>query len=204
MARTTDGFPALRRRAGLPLAAAVLGALSVLLAGCSELSPDTIATPYAPGDGVSANVTNPADGSYIGLRNFLIVAAPEGDAGRVVGTVVNTGATPVQVALAADQGSSTAPVTIRVDVPAFGIAQVGSDEGTQRILGETPGAGRMMPMRAATTSGGAVDLTVPVLAPVGFYATLTPPPPTPSVSATPAPSGTPEPATPVPSATTSP
>src|SRR5262249_18430993 len=120
VARTTDGFPALRRRAGLPLAAAALGALSFLLAGCSELSPDTIATPSAPGDGVSPNVTTPADGSYIGLRNFLVVAAAEGDAGRVVGTVVNTGATAVQLALAADQGASTAPVTVRVDVPAFG------------------------------------------------------------------------------------
>jgi len=205
VARTTDGFPARRRRTGLPLA--VVALLALFLAGCSELSPDTIATPYAPGDGVSANVTNPADGSYIGLRNFLIVAAADGSAGRVVGTVVNTGAQPVQVALAADQGASTAPVTVQVEVPAFGLTQVGSDQGTQMILGETPGAGRMMPMRAATTSGGAVDLTVPVLAPVGFYATLTPPPPTPTLvpvpTVTPG-SATPGTATPVPSATTSP
>jgi hypothetical protein len=206
VARTTHGLPALRRRAGLPLAAAALGALSVLLAGCSELSPDTIATPYAPGDGVSANLTNPADGSYVGLRNFLIVAASEGDAGRVVGSVVNTGTTPVQLSLAADQGASTAPVVVRVDVPALGVTQVGSDEGTQMLLGATPGAGRMMPIRAATTSGGAVDLTVPVLAPVGFYATLAPPPPTPAlgVTATPVPSGPEGSATPAPSATTSP
>src|SRR5262249_38236674 len=118
----------------------------------------------------------------------------------------------VQLALAADQGASTAPVTVRVDVPAFGITQVGSDEGTQMILEQTPGAGRMMSMRAATTSGGAVDLTLPVLAPVGFYATLTPPAPTPtvSVSTTPVPTDTAVPTatagspTPVPSATTSP
>jgi hypothetical protein len=185
------------------MALAALGILSGVLSGCSVLSPDTIATPYPPGDGINATVTNPADGSSVDLRNFLVVAAAEGTAGRVVGAVVNTGAQPVELSLAAAQGASTTRPTT-VEVPPGGITQVGSDDGTQMILEQTPGAGRMIAMRAATTSGGAVDMLVPVLAPVGFYATLTPPP-TPTATPLPAPAETPS-AVPsaTPSATTSP
>ncbi len=61
-----------------------------------------------------------------------------------------------------------------IQVGAGQIAQVGT-AGQTLVLASTPQPpGAMLLMRAVTPAGGAVQFTVPVLAPVDQYASLTP------------------------------
>jgi hypothetical protein len=173
------------RRAAVPLASSLVGtlaggALAVGLVGCSALSPATIATPYAAADGVNGSLTNAADGSTVELRNMLIVAGAAGS-GLVVGTLANSGQSAVQVLIGLQQtGTGTGPAPTRIAVPAGGAVQLGVGGPAQVVLTGVPVAGRVAALTAQTTGGGTVDLTVPVMAPEGFYSTLTPPPVTPS------------------------
>lgn len=155
-----------------PLAAAVLTAG---LAGCAGLSPATIATPYAAADGVAGSLSNAADGSSVELRNMLVVAAESGGTGRLVGTLANSGSTPVQVlvGLTPTPGAAgAAPATIAV--PAKGAVQLGNGKG-EVLLAGVPAAGRLVSITAQTGTGGAAQLRLPVVAPVGYYQTLAPP-----------------------------
>jgi hypothetical protein len=163
----------------------VAGVLGTVLAGCSALSPATIATPYAAADGVDSSLSDVADGSTVKLRNMLIVTGPEGGRGQVIGTLTNTGTGPVQVLMAlsaAAQGAAPTPVT----VPAGGAVQLGAGD-SRVVLDDVPAAGRMAGLTVTTQGGGTADLTVPVMAAEGFYASLTPPPPSPTATPTPPP-----------------
>jgi hypothetical protein len=168
------------RRSAVPLASSLVGtlaggALAVGLVGCSAFSPATIATPYAAADGANGALTNAADGSTVELRNMLIVAGTSAGSGLVVGTVANSGQSPVQVEISLQQsGNGTAPAPTRIAVPANGAVQLGPAPA-QVVLAGVPAAGGVAALTAQTTSGGTVDLTVPVMAPLGFYATFTPP-----------------------------
>jgi hypothetical protein len=152
------------------------GALSTVLVGCSVLSPATIATPYAAADGVAGSLSNAADGSTVELRNMLVVAGQSGDRGLVVGTLANSGPSPVQVRLGLTPTpgeTGAAPATITV--PARGAVQLGSGKD-QVVLDGVPEAGRLVQITVQTSTGGAEELALPVMAPLGYYASLTPPP----------------------------
>lgn len=173
-----------RPRRAVPFASGATGAvaaglLGVALTGCSALSPATIATPYAAADGVEGSLTNAADGSTISLRNMLIVAASataEKGAGNLVGTITNSGDKPVDVQVAlTPESPDQQPVNATVTVPANGALQLGTPE-MSIVLVDVPAAGRMASITVQTQGGGRDDLTVPVMAPQDFYATLTPAP----------------------------
>ena len=178
MSRSRERRGASRRARYRVLSGALLAAT---LTGCSAPSPAPVIEPYPPSDGVQVDLENTADGSAVKLRNFLIVAPDGGGRGLVVGSVVNTGASQVQLQLASAAGSATgAPV--QVDVPAAGVARVGP-EGTSLVLEQVPAPGRFLAMTASTSGGGTESFDVPVVAPAGEYALLTPPAATPSPTA---------------------
>jgi hypothetical protein len=86
------------RIASLRTAIAAAG-VALALAGCSATNPATIATPFNPGEGGSAQLggepgNGGGDGNYQGnggikLRNFLVVSQGKGEPGVVVGGISN-------------------------------------------------------------------------------------------------------------------
>jgi hypothetical protein len=137
------------------------------------------------------------DGSTLDLRDFVVVAAEEGTAGRVVGTLVNGGSTPVEVTVVPTEPSvgQIGPTTITV--PAHGITKVGFDGGPEIFLRTVPPAGTFLELSPKTAAGGTVQFDVPVVPPRAYYATLAPPSPLPAPVIVPTvtapPTGTPTP-----------
>lgn len=113
------------RIASLRTALAAAG-VAVALAGCSVTNPATIATPFNPGDGGSAQIGGePGNGGSAGhyqgnggikLRNFLVVSQDMNKPGVIVGTISN---------------DTTQPATVQLQ-----LAVEGSD-GQPQSLGET-------------------------------------------------------------------
>jgi hypothetical protein len=179
----------LLRRAITTRALLLAAAVGLSVSACSVFSPPLV-NDYNAGDGVSATITDPANGSTLDLRNFVVVAADSGGVGRLVGTAVNNGSTPVQLSLSTDQTSGGATGQAMVTVPAYGITKIGFDEGQEMLLSNVPAAGTFVAMSPKTDAGGTVAMHVPVVPAVGFYATLAPPTTLPSPSPTAVPSGT--------------
>jgi hypothetical protein len=164
--------------------ALVATALALSLTGCAAMaSPATILTPYPAADGVASDLP----GTDVKLRDFLVVGTDKGSPAEVVGAVVNDGQTPIQVSLQTDLGPTSQPKQTLVRVAAQSITLIGPDQKTRMEIPELPVIpGAMTGMSAATTAGGRADFSVPVMLPVGPYASLTPGP-----SASASPTGTP-------------
>lgn len=154
-------------------------AAAVVLSGCSFTNPVTIATPYAASDGTNSQVTDPASGETVNLRNFLVVAAAKDAPGAVLGAVANDGSKPVTVqftvtAPAGEQGAApTAVGQGSVTVEPGALALVGPG-GTAFDLAAVPTAPGTVLSIEARTPGGSTTFTLPVQAAVHQYATLTP------------------------------
>lgn len=146
------------------------GALAVVLAGCGGMSPVTAIQPYEPSDGVSLDI---ADGQ-VALRNLLVVGRAKGEPAAVIGALVNRGAEPVTVALTADLAEETQPTETRVNVPARGSVILGPGERNEMKIPALPVIpGDVITIAAATATGGAHEVQVPVLPPEGPYASIT-------------------------------
>jgi hypothetical protein len=199
----------LLRRAATIRALLLAAAVGLSVSACSVFSPPLVAD-YEAADGVSATITDPATGSTLDLQNFVVVAEQSGGVGRVVGTVVNNGTKPVRLLLTTDQTSGGAAGQGVVTVPAVGVTRIGFDGGQEVLLTNVPAAGTFLAMTPRTEAGGSVAMTVPVVPPVAYYATLAPPTslPTPSLTAVPGGAGATGTATgtatPSPSVTTTP
>ncbi len=156
-------------RRGQAAAAAAAGALTLALAGCSTFSPATISTPYQAADGTTAAIPD----SQIKLVNFLVVSAAKGEPGQVLGAVVNEGDAPAVVAIQTDLGASAQFSQAQVKVRGHGITQVGPS-GTEVTVSDTPAEpGALMTISAQDQRSGGVSLTVPVVAPSGYYSSYT-------------------------------
>lgn len=132
--------------------AGALGAVAVTLGGCSFLSPIQTLDPYAPSDGVRVEV---ADGVFI--ENLLIVAADEGEPGRVLGAVNNETDDDVDLTISFPESGEDLSVT----ADANGLANF-TDEDL--ILADTPVApGGTAAAEVSTLTGGGVPVQVPVL-----------------------------------------
>jgi hypothetical protein len=178
----------LLRRASTTRALLLAAAVALTVSACSVFSPSLVAD-YGSGDGLSATITDPADGSTLDLRNFVIVAGDSGGVGRLVGTVVNNGPRPVQLQLTTDQTAGGATGQTMITVSPFGVTKIGFDEGQEMFLSNVPAAGTFVAMSPRTDAGGSVSLDIPVVPPVGYYATLAPPAALPSPTPTAVPSG---------------
>ena len=183
------------RRTAAMVAGIGMTSLALVLSGCSAWAPQTAAQPYVPSDGAAAEIGRQEYGG-VKLRNFLMVSNGKGTPGVLVGAVVNEGTAPVTVNL--QVGSSgegggllgEQSVTVRPGE----LVKVGAGDGGPAVrVASVPAApGALLTLRADTPQGGAV-MQLPVLAPVGPYASLSPsanPSPT-ADSSSPQPSGSP-------------
>lgn len=161
----------------------VAGAAALTLlasTGCGAINEQATTKSYSASDGIVANV------GPIGLRNVMVVAENEDSAGRLLGTVVNSSDSPVQLSLTGS--GSTATVT----VPADGHIRF-EDEANKTTVdrpGAAPGALANVTVRVNNESA---DVRVPVLdGTLPEYSSYVPTPAPTETSApkeTPAPSG---------------
>jgi hypothetical protein len=128
--------------------------LALGLAGCSATNPIQTDKPYAPADGVRAQLGD------IRAENLLAVTSAAGAAGALSGALVNSGASDVSVTLTV--GASSQDVT----VPANGSVLIGSGNATGRrvpLPTVTAAPGALLDVEISTPAGGTVHVQVPVL-----------------------------------------
>lgn len=132
--------------------AGALGAVAVTLGGCSFLNPIQTLAPYAPSDGVRVEA---GDGIFI--ENLLIVAAEEGEPGRVLGGVNNETGDDIDLTITfPDSGEE-----ISVSVDAHGLTNLTDEE---LVLESTPAApGATASAEVSTPTQGTVPAEIPVL-----------------------------------------
>ena len=160
-------------RRSLFIVGAVLGSLG--LGGCSYLSPQTTASPYAPSDGVQADVNN------IGVRNIMIVAGKKDAPGQFYGSVVNSGTTAAEVTFTSEAGAIPS-----ITIPAGQIVQLKTKN--LRVAKVPVFPGETIPLTVGA-NGSTAKLAVPVLdGKLPEYRTLVP---SASGSAKPTPSASP-------------
>lgn len=162
------------KRTRVPAAktALVTGVLALGLAGCSVTSPAVVNTPYAASDGINADLP----GTDVVLRNLIIIGDEKGGEAELIGSVVNTGTADARITLQAAAGETGQPSQTPVTVAAGQAVQFGPASNQTEVLisdlAVEPGA--VTGLTASTTSGGRVDLNVPVLPAEGDYAEVTP------------------------------
>lgn len=168
------------RRTLTALAAAAV--VTVGTAGCQVFSPVQTEVPYAPADGVQANLGS------VAIRDLVLVVSGSGDA-VVSGGLVNQGTEPVTVQITPHQESGSASGSELKLQPAemVDLAQQGL-----QLSGITAKAGTVVPVSVTSSAAGTTLLNVPVVADTGYYATVTPTPgvtpPIATVTPTPKPS----------------
>jgi hypothetical protein len=144
------------------IASAALALAAVLTLGaCATRSPMQTTEPYSPADGV------PVDLGSVQVRGLVIVSKAKGEAGQLVGQVVNNSTKAAKLTITTAGGS---PVEVQADP---GSTTLGTDEQVSLgAVGVAPGS----TVRIGVTSdaGGSAEATVPVLAPTGYYSTITP------------------------------
>ncbi len=148
-------------RAASVLRATALAAAGLIASGCAVFSPVQTEYDYPPADGVDLSM----DG--LELRGLAIVGAGADGPGVVIGQAVNSSASAVDVSFSVEGASAPAEVT----VPA------GSGDALSEVPIESiPGApGDNVQLVVSTPEAGQNVVTVPVLAPVGYYEELATP-----------------------------
>ena len=161
--------PARRRPVALLVAAASAG---LLLPGCSFLSPDTSLKPFAPADGLQAELGD------VLVRNMLVVSEGDGEPGLLVGALVNRGEEDTTVSLEVGE------TAVDIDVPAGVSVAIGTEadrpDGEQStIVSETveidavePAAGDVVELTVTDAQAGSAALQVQVVLPTKWYADL--------------------------------
>ncbi len=144
--------------------------LALALAGCS---PITTAKPYAASDGIRVQL-----GDQVRGQNLMIVTGAEGEAGLLLGGLVNDGSTATNVTVTV--GSETvrlaidAGETVLLSAPD---ATPTSTLGVEEVLiASVPGApGSLADVRLETPEAGSVTVGVPILdGTLGSYEALLP------------------------------
>jgi hypothetical protein len=183
-----------RMRTARRLTAVAAAAALPLLSACATFSPATTMVPYNAGDGRSVEL------GTLKAQNLVVIGSEKGGEAVLSGALVNSGADPVTVAIS----SEGAPAPVTIDVPPQRMVKLTAD-GTAPTAGSVDSAatvllpslsqppGSVVTVQLATRAGGQVQVQLPVLLPRYEYATITPPPTTPSPTQSPtgepAPSG---------------
>jgi hypothetical protein len=160
-------------RAASALRVSALAGAALLVSGCATFSPVQTEYDYPAADGVRLSITG------LELRNLAIVTAAKGATGVLVGQAVNSGDSAVDVSFAVQGGAPATTAT----VPAHSGDTLSDSTSTVEIPAVPAPPGAMVELVVSTPQAGQNIVTVPVLAPTGYYASL----PTPSASATPTP-----------------
>ena len=150
------------------LAAVTLAGAVLALSGC-QTSPIQTDVPYQPADGVAVDLGD------VQIRNLLIITASRGEVGTLSGLVVNKSKEAVTVTFATGPGATG---LARALVPADGQTRLSGVEGATPVtLPSVPAApGDIIKVIVSTPAAGAPEVSVPVLLPTGYYASLTPAP----------------------------
>jgi hypothetical protein len=150
------------------MATALAAALS--LSGCQVMSPIQTSVSYQPAEGVAVDLGD------VQIRDLVVVTGAKGEVGTLSGMVVNNGTEPVTVSFAA--AASGSPVS--AVAPAKSQTRLSGIEGTKAVTlpSIAAGPGGILKVTIGTPTAGASEVSVPVLAPDGYYATITPAPPT--------------------------
>jgi hypothetical protein len=162
LATPTAARPRRAARAVGAVSAVVLSA--GLLGGCSLWSPDVVLEPYAPADGLQAELGD------VLARNIFVVSEGDGAPGVLGGALVSRADVPSNILV---EVGGTSQV---LEVAAGETVLLGGPEGEQVVIDsvEEP-LGATTQVRLTGETSGAVTLAVPVLEPAGAYAELTPP-----------------------------
>ena len=168
---TRKPSPPDRRRAATGL---LLPAAALLLSGCSALSPHVIDTPYPAADGTNSEVTDPATGATVQLRDFLLVGSAKGKPAVLLGDLVNEGDKPVTLSLSVLDDSGQAVATGQVVAQPGVLTKVGPGGVKLDVAAAPAAAGATARLRAFTAASGGATLTLPVLGAEGSYASITP------------------------------
>lgn len=169
----------------------IVAAATLSLSGCVFTNPAVTATPYNAADGTSGVINGAAGNGPLRLVNFLVVASGANSPANVIGALVNDGNQSVQVQLAVSSSASNAGSPVgqtSVTVQPGTLVQVGP-AGMTFALPQTPQPPGAMLWLQAQSPSGSVQFSVPVVAAVNQYATLTPASPSPTDTATPTPAG---------------
>lgn len=170
--------PAPARTIALRLAAATAAvAGSLVLSGCSMLSPVQTNSNVQTADGV------PVDLGSIQIRDLLIIATDKGGPGVLVGQVVNQGTAATKVDFASAGATSTSDV-VSTDVPAYDSVTLSTSSTQLTLPSVSTAPGGLMSLQVHTADHGVNTVQVPVLAPDGVYAGESP-------TASPSPSASP-------------
>jgi hypothetical protein len=148
-----------------------LVAAGLALSGCSVFSPATVTTAYAPSEGTQIDLSDPGGGT-VKLRDVLIVGSTAKGPGALVAAVVNDGNAPVRVSIGLRSGGAQDSTV--VTAPPQQLIRIGPNSDTSLTLSSVPAPGSIVQLTVGTQAGGAVEFNVPVVAPQGPYATLTP------------------------------
>jgi hypothetical protein len=160
--------PFVRRALAVGAGLAVVG----VTAGCQVNNPIQTDVPYAPADGVAADV------GELAIRDLVLVGDGTGPV-VISGNATNKGAESMTVQIAA-QPSATAAA----DAPKQGGSelQLGPREQVDlaskglQLTGVTSKPGTLVPVSLTSSTGGTTIVSVPVLRAVDYYATITPAP----------------------------
>ncbi|HEX3005496.1 MAG TPA: hypothetical protein VHO27_14875 [Angustibacter sp.] len=136
------------------------------LSACGYFSQTTTELNYNPSDGVSASVGD------VGARNLLVVGT-QGSEGLVSGALVNNGTSDATVTISTPD--SPQPVQISVPPNQIVLLGSGSDQRSVVVGNLKQPAGALTKITLSSPQGGEVSVDVPVVAPQGEYATVTPP-----------------------------
>ena len=161
-------IPLLKGTPANPVLAAAALAGVVVLSGCQVMSPIQTNVPYQPADGVAVDL------GEVQIRGLVVVSRAKGEVGTLSGMVVNQGASRVTITFATGaDGSSTSAVA-----PADSQTRLSGVEGGESVslpaIAAAPGG--IVKIVISTPTSGASEVSVPVLPPDGYYATITPAP----------------------------
>lgn len=149
----------MRRPRRLALAAAAMG-LALAATGCTYFSPVQTHEFYQTADGTNANLME-SGALMAGVRNAIVVVGEDGSA-QLRGSVANYTSEEITVEL---EGRAEDQVVFSggVSVPAGGVVELGSGEGSHQIaIGQfdvQPGATMDL---TVTANGETVEITLPV------------------------------------------
>ncbi len=151
------------------LASAALALAAVLTLGaCATRSPMQTTEPYSAADGV------PVDLGTVQVRGLVIVSKAKGEAGVLVGQVVNSSGKAARLTMTTTDGkplttSAGAPLVVEA---APGSTSLGDAQVTLDPVDVIPGS--VVRMAIQSDAGGTAQAAVPVLSPAGYYSTITP------------------------------
>lgn len=141
-------------------ASATLAMAGALLAvtGCSYvgITPQATTNIYDASDGVSSALS-PEDGQRVEMRNLMVISEAEGEPGRLIGTIYNTGDAPQTVTLALGEGQN-----VSIDLEPGEVHKL-EDEANTLIIDTTTAAPGMV-IAAESSIGATTDeFSLPVL-----------------------------------------